>query len=769
MLRDLCPGSCDGGQFVRGFEIGGLVFAAGSDAVVATDGTPDGTVRLSIGEPRSPSAAAGDLALILKGSFPGPWELLASDGTVAGTLPLTDFDPPIDGSSEPTGLVELGGEALFLAFRGEGGDRVDLMASRGRPGATRTVLAIPGGSGVLAGTRRAGDRVYFLQHPFSSGAELWITDGTAAGTVPLGGASFLADAPWGSLGEDLLAYRQGNGVHRLSGPPYQDTLLSNQPRPPHLERTQLPEEHFVPLGGRVLIPSPVHWWSTDGTPAGTVELAPPPGDSGVIQMSGWTPWGDELLYLDRYRGLWATDGFPGHTRRVCPALWDMEVALHLFAIDGGLIFSVAEPPFSADPVAGLWTSDGRSGCQRAVPGVSIESSGLVAGVAAVLGGRLFFSSDDGLHGQELWVSDGTAGGTRLLADLNPGPAESRPHRMRVVGGRLFFTANDGAHGYELWSTDGTREGTVRHGDVAPGPWSSHPDELTVVGDRLLFTADDGTRGRELWALPLSTPDCADPAVLCLRQDRFRVQVAWRDQRTGRVGAGTALPFSGSDRTGMFWFFDAANVELIVKLLEGGPVNGFQWVFYGGLSDVEYWVNVTDATTGTTRTYRNPPGTVCGLGDTAAFPVPAALASGPVLNAPAEQASPAPSAPSAAAPLPAPGGPGGCQPDEETLCLLGGRFEATVEWRDQRSGDSGVGSAIAGTDKSGFFWFFDPSNVELVVKALDGQSVNGRFWVFCGALSDVEYTIRVVDTQAGGEQTYHNPPGEICGQADTEAF
>lgn len=48
-------------------------------------------------------------------------------------------------------------------------------------------------------------------------------------------------------------------------------------------------------------------------------------------------------------------------------------------------------------------------------------------------------------------------------------------------------------------------------------------------------------------------------------------------------------------------------------------------------------------------------------------------------------------------------------------------------------------------------------------------MNGRFWVFYGALSDVEYTIRVVDTETTLEQTYHNPPGEICGRADTAAF
>jgi hypothetical protein len=40
-------------------------------------------------------------------------------------------------------------------------------------------------------------------------------------------------------------------------------------------------------------------------------------------------------------------------------------------------------------------------------------------------------------------------------------------------------------------------------------------------------------------------------------------------------------------------------------------------------------------------------------------------------------------------------------------------------------------------KSGYIWFFDPENVELVVKALDGRPINGKFWFFHGALSNVE--------------------------------
>jgi hypothetical protein len=53
--------------------------------------------------------------------------------------------------------------------------------------------------------------------------------------------------------------------------------------------------------------------------------------------------------------------------------------------------------------------------------------------------------------------------------------------------------------------------------------------------------------------------------------------------------------------------------------------------------------------------------------------------------------------------------------------------------------------------------------------LDGRGVNGRFWVYYGALSDVKYTITVTDTETGETKTYENAPGGLVSRADVEAF
>jgi hypothetical protein len=74
-----------------------------------------------------------------------------------------------------------------------------------------------------------------------------------------------------------------------------------------------------------------------------------------------------------------------------------------------------------------------------------------------------------------------------------------------------------------------------------------------------------------------------------------------------------------------------------------------------------------------------------------------------------------------------------------------------------------------SDETGYFWFFSDSNVEVVIKVLDGTALNGHFWVFYGALSNVEYSLTVTDTVTGEERTYHNPAHRFASVGDTRAF
>lgn len=93
--------------------------------------------------------------------------------------------------------------------------------------------------------------------------------------------------------------------------------------------------------------------------------------------------------------------------------------------------------------------------------------------------------------------------------------------------------------------------------------------------------------------------------LCL-DNRFTVNVSWRNPGSGAQGQGVAVPFSKV--TGAFHFGDPSNLELMAKVITQGDRVDFFW---GALSDLEYTINVTDTLTGQVKTYQNAAGRYCG--------------------------------------------------------------------------------------------------------------------------------------------------------------
>jgi CSLREA domain-containing protein len=104
----------------------------------------------------------------------------------------------------------------------------------------------------------------------------------------------------------------------------------------------------------------------------------------------------------------------------------------------------------------------------------------------------------------------------------------------------------------------------------------------------------------------------------------------------------------------------------------------------------------------------------------------------------------------------------------TLCLHEGRFRVEATWTTKTG--TGNGSAVPLTDQSGYFWFFDASNVELTVKVLDGCGVNQRYWIFLSGLTNVGVKLTVTDLATGTKKTYENPINHtIATVLDTSAL
>jgi hypothetical protein len=96
----------------------------------------------------------------------------------------------------------------------------------------------------------------------------------------------------------------------------------------------------------------------------------------------------------------------------------------------------------------------------------------------------------------------------------------------------------------------------------------------------------------------------------------------------------------------------------------------------------------------------------------------------------------------------------CVPSNTTLCLSDGRFSVTADYTS--AGGSGHGNGVPLTADTGYFWFFDPANIEVATKVLDACNPFNDFWVFASGLTNVGVTLNVLDTATGQLRTYNNP-------------
>ena len=687
------------------------------------------------------------LALIL------PWAPRLSAETAELVADIDDID--FNGGSSPSGFTPVSRSGEAVIFRACDGSVRRVWRSDGTEAGT---FALPGDAVPCAPAEpprpvAAGGLAFYLA-PSSGKLHLWRTDGTVAGTFRITPDNI------GPIGEmtvfgDGVAFRVGDRIWQADG-----SLLGTHPYA-LIPVTAVEPRALTGLGpwlffvARGLGNANEQLWITDGTEPGTFPLT----DFHTFAFDPATPpemakVGSTVFFvaLDQ---LWATDGTAAGTAPVLSSPTEGASPSDLTVFHNALFF-MADTHRNALGRA-LWRSDGTTAGTS-----TVRLIGMPAGVPAwltVRGDRLFFAADDGVHGIELWSTDGTFDGTTLAGDIAPGAASSHPAWLAAAGDRVFFAAADGASGVEIWESDGTPAGTRGVQDVAPGSASSSPEEITLVGDRLFFAADDGVHGEEPWSLVLEGGGCLPSAqVLCLGGGRFRVVADWRDFQ-GHRGDGTAVALTGD--TGYFWFFDAANVEVVLKVLDGRGVNGHYWVFYGALSSVEYALTVTDTATGALRRYENPAGRLASVADTEAF--------GPSSAAGVVTAGPEPFVEEPLTGAWDEIAAGSCAPSATRLCLNGGRFAVEASWKDFQ-GQTGTGQAVpllgGGT---GYFWFFGPDNVEVMVKVLDGRPLNDKFWVFYGALSSVEYTLTVTDTETGAVKTYTNPSGRLASVADTGAF
>lgn len=110
--------------------------------------------------------------------------------------------------------------------------------------------------------------------------------------------------------------------------------------------------------------------------------------------------------------------------------------------------------------------------------------------------KLYFFSDDGIHGEGLYFIDQSDQMQFVVTVVG------ETSKMYEANDKLFFAADDGSHGCELWVSDGTTQGTGMVKDIASGLQNSIQPGLLygiAYNNKFYFAAEDTVNGRELWA------------------------------------------------------------------------------------------------------------------------------------------------------------------------------------------------------------------------------------------------------------------------------
>ncbi|PYQ26704.1 MAG: hypothetical protein DMF56_23270 [Acidobacteria bacterium] len=496
LFVDFVPGAASSYPF---FVAGGAQLYVVADARLwVTDGTTAGTHAVQGADgPQNPGSLwPVDGKLYFGGATPltgtEPW---VSDGTSAGTRMIANLSPDPVPSSTPSQLTAARDLLFFYATRGKvtnpNQPETTLWRSDGTEAGTFPV-GDPGGTNTAL--TAVGPFVFFPDGYNST--NYLLNDGTPGGTKsaayllpPFGGAPASAIYPFG----DALFVNAGNSLWKTAAALNAPAVPLGSFYPHDLIEVAGQYAFYASMGQLY----DYGLWMTDGTTAGTRAVVP--RVEGFSNYTILTSAAGNIYFIAEKRdqqppALWKSDGtFDGTVKVKDLPFGDVLWGPHYAAAQRKLFF---------ESNGKVWVSDGTESGTMELVNVGAEPSTEITDFKAAGDRVVFIKQHDvpGGYDSELWSSDGTPAGTRVLKQL--GAVRTQ---LGSFDGNAYFAAPDDVHGTELWVTNGTAEGTKMVADLNPGAASSSPYGFAKVHNTLYFSAQTETAGIELWALPLTEP------------------------------------------------------------------------------------------------------------------------------------------------------------------------------------------------------------------------------------------------------------------------
>jgi ELWxxDGT repeat protein len=303
--------------------------------------------------------------------------------------------------------------------------------------------------GGVSVTVKSGNKLFFTAADSIHGRELWVTDGTRAGTHLV---KDIIPGPAGSLSINFNYYAGDfNGV------------LFFQVNTSGSERGL---------------------WRSDGTKSGTWLVQDLYIDTYNYSLTDFAAADSILYFTANGTTLWRTNGTASGTY----TLAYFQIVRNLATFKNNLYFSAGNNNTGEE----LWKTTGKTG-----------KTILLKDLNGALGASLpcnFYATANALYftaatnaGWELWKTTGSESSTQMVKDINPGGdgvlSSYSEKVITNIGNTIYFSATDGVTGYQLWKSDGTDAGTVRVSNIADGvsPYCSFP----VIKGKVFFNSYQG--------------------------------------------------------------------------------------------------------------------------------------------------------------------------------------------------------------------------------------------------------------------------------------